>query len=164
MPKSRRWPARAPVKLVLGLVLAGTVGCAPLARPVVDNRGYIPDQEALATIRPGVDNKMSVASRLGTPTTAASFDGETWYYVSAVQESYLFMRPTITEQDIVAIRFDDNNLVTEISHFDMSDGRDVNFVDRKTPTRGKELSFLEQMFGTFGRIGTSDTSEGPTRR
>ena len=36
----------------------------------------------------------------------------------------------------------------------IEDGRYVNYVDRKTPTRGRELSVLEQVFGTIGRLPT----------
>jgi len=36
----------------------------------------------------------------------------------------------------------------------------VNYVDRKTPTRGRELSVLEQIFGTIGRLPTDRLGGG----
>lgn len=151
---------------LLGALLLGlsTAACAPLVRPVIDHRGYVPDPEALASVRTGVDNKMSIESRLGTPSTAANFNGETWYYISAEQKSYMFRRPQITKQEVVAIRFDQSELVSEIAHYGLEDGRIVNFVNRQTPTKGKELTFLEQMFGNFGRFNAQTENEGTPRR
>ena len=38
----------------------------------------------------------------------------------------------------------------------------VNYVARKTPTRGRELSVLEQIFGTIGRLPTDRIGGGNT--
>jgi len=42
----------------------------------------------------------------------------------------------------------------KVSEYTVEDGRYVNYSDRKTPTRGRELSALEQIFGTIGRLPT----------
>ncbi len=48
----------------------------------VDHRGYVPDQETIERVRAGVDNRDSVARMLGSPSSVATFDDRTWYYVS----------------------------------------------------------------------------------
>ena len=153
-------------RVVLAALVAAAAGaCAPLARPVVDHRGYVPDSQALASIRPGIDNKDSIETRLGTPTTTANFDATTWYYVSAEEHNFLFHRPRITKQDVVAIKFDKDDLVSSIEHYDLKDAKTVSPVGRETPTRGKELTFMQQMFGNFGHISATDNSpETPTPR
>jgi len=140
-----------------------SVACAPLVRPVVDRRGYIPDNAAIESIRPGVDNKLSVASRLGSPSTKGDFSGETWYYISATQESYMFRKPQTTDQNVLAIRFDSDELVQDVAHYSLADGKVFAFSQRTTPTRGRELTFLEQMFGNLGRFGVQEEDSGPTR-
>lgn len=156
------------VSLRNGLIAAlgaAIVGCAPLARPVVNHRGYVPDNEALASIRPGIDNKDSVEARLGTPTTTANFEKTTWYYMSADSNNFLFYRPKITKQDVVAIQFDKDDLVASVDHYDAKDAKSVTPVARETPTRGKQLTFLQQMFGNFGKItATDNTPDTPTPR
>jgi len=140
-----------------------SAACAPLVEPTIDHRGYIPDNAAIESIRPGVDNKLSVSSRLGTPSTKGEFNGETWYYISALQESYMFRRPKTKEQDVLAIRFDSDELVQDVAHYGLADGKVFAFSQRTTPTRGREMTFLEQMFGNFGRLGMQDPETGPTR-
>ena len=154
-------------RVVLAALLAGAAGaCAPLARPVVDHRGYVPDAQALASIRPGIDNKDSIETRLGTPSTTANFDTTTWYYMSAEERNFLFYRPQVMKQEVVAIKFDKDDLVSSIEHYDLKDAKTVTPVARETPTRGKQLTFMQQMFGNFGRISASDTGtpETPTPR
>jgi outer membrane protein assembly factor BamE (lipoprotein component of BamABCDE complex) len=151
--------------LLAALCAASAVACAPLARPDIDHRGYVPDPQALASIRPGVDNKDSVETRLGSPTTTASFDTTTWYYISADERNFLYLRPSVTKQEVVAVKFDKDDLVSSVDHYDLKDGKDITPVARETPTRGKELSFLQQMFGNFGHVSASTNSpETPTPR
>jgi len=151
--------------LIAALCASSAAACAPLARPVVDHRGYVIDPQAVASIRPGIDNKDSVETRLGTPSTIANFDKVTWYYVSSEEHNFLFYRPKITKQDVLAVKFDTDGLVSTIDRYDLKDGQDVAFVTRETPTKGKEFTFLQQMFGNFGRISAHDDQAAtPTPR
>ncbi len=136
---------------VAAFCLAGAVACSP----VVDQRGYVPDPEKLATIRSGIDNKSSIVSRLGSPSTIATFDANTWYYISSEEERFAFFNPRTTKREIVEVRFDTDNLVEGVTYYDLEDGHKVNIVGRETPTRGKELSLLEQVFGNLGRFDAS---------
>lgn len=142
-------------------VAAALEACAPIARPVISHRGFVNDPEAVASVRIGIDNKNSVTTRLGTPTTTASFDGTTWYYISQTQKDFLFHRPKTVKEDVIAIKFDSKNLVSQIDHYGTKDERHIAYVSRTTPTRGKELTFLEQMFGNFGRFSSDNTGESP---
>ncbi len=136
---------------LVAMALAGTVACSP----VVDQRGYIPDPDKLATIRSGIDNKSSIASRLGSPSTIATFDSSVWYYISSEEEKFAFFNPRTTKREIVEVRFDPDNLVDGVTYYDLEDGKKINIVGRETPTRGKELTFMEQIFGNLGRFDAS---------
>lgn len=135
--------------------------CAPLVKPVIDHRGYVPDPEQVAAIQPGVDTKSSIAGRLGTPTVEANFDGDTWYYITTEQKSFLFHRPKITKEDVIAIRFNADSVVEEINRYGLKDHRKIDYVKRETPTRGKELSLLQQLLGNIGRVGIEPEAETP---
>jgi len=71
---------------------------------------------------------------------------------------YAYLRPQIEERTITAISFNIDGQVIKVGKYGIEDGRYVNYVDRKTPTRGRELSVLEQIFGTIGRIPTEQIS------
>ena len=95
-----------------GLVLAGTVltGCAGYR----ESRGYIVDQELVAAVQPGVDNKESVQKTLGRPTFTGQFDPNEWYYVSRQTSSFAFRKPRVTDQTVLRIRFDPAGNVTAV--------------------------------------------------
>ena len=47
-----------------------------------------------------------------------------------------------------------NGLVSDVAEYGLEDGRVVAIADRETPTRGRELTFLEQLLGNVGRLPT----------
>jgi outer membrane protein assembly factor BamE (lipoprotein component of BamABCDE complex) len=150
---------RRGLQLSFSLTVALLVSAA--CAPVVSQRGYIPDQEKLDSIQVGVDDKATVEDRLGTPTNIATFDGDAWYYISSTEEQFAFFDPETTERRILAISFDAEGKVSNIEKYSLEDGQVVAMVDRETPTRGRELSFLQQMFGNIGRgIGGGDKGGG----
>ena len=80
--------------------------------------------------------------------------------MSAVRQRFAYLRPLVEERTITAISFDDEGQVTKVAEYGIEDGQYVNYVDRKTPTRGRELSALEQIFGTIGRLPTDRIGGG----
>ena len=139
--------------LVALLVLGA---CAPR----MDNHGNIPDQEIIESIRIGQSNREQVSSMLGSPSTRATFGLESWYYVGARTSKFAFFDPEIVERKVLVIRFDKDGVVQQVERLDKSDGREVQVVDRKTPTRGKELTILEQLLGNVGRFGGGPADDG----
>ncbi|MBI1211307.1 MAG: outer membrane protein assembly factor BamE [Alphaproteobacteria bacterium] len=152
---------RVSARLLLSsvLVLAGLSACAPIK----DVRGYVPDEEKVASIKIGEDTKQSVQDKLGTPSSTAAFGDPTWYYISSEQEQYAFFTPDVTKREILAVQFGDNGKVSEVRNYGIEDGQVVALVDRETPSRGKELSFLQQIFGNIGGPSTSASPSGPGR-
>lgn len=136
----------ATIGVLFSITLA--LGCSPIA----DKRGYIRDDPKIESIQIGVDNKESVYQRLGSPSTSASLGLEVWYYITSREERFGFFAPKTTYREITAVAFDENDFVADIADYGLQDGKVVSFVGRKTPTRGKELTFLEQMFGNIGRL------------
>jgi outer membrane protein assembly factor BamE (lipoprotein component of BamABCDE complex) len=141
-------------RLIFPTLAAVTVllGCVP----VENQRGYVPDQEAVSSIQVGMDNKESVSKKLGDPSTAATFGNDVWYYMSAHVEQNAFFAPRATERNILAIEFAKDGKVTDMHKYSLADGRVVDFVSRETPTRGRELTLLQQIFNAVpGQIGQS---------
>jgi outer membrane protein assembly factor BamE (lipoprotein component of BamABCDE complex) len=116
--------------------------------------GYVPDEDLIAELQPGKQSKSDVEKLLGTPSSLASFEDRTntWYYISSKTETIAFLSPEVTERTVVAVEFDDNGIVKLVRRYKIEDGREVDIVERITPTRGKELGFFEQMFGNLGRF------------
>lgn len=130
----------------LALILLGA--CA--AR--IDARGNLPDPEILGQIKAGRSTRDQVQQLLGSPSSVAVFDEETWYYVSQRTETVAFLAPKIIDRKVVVVQFNNKGVVSEVQTKGIEDGRDVNPVDRVTPTAGNELTILDQMVGNFGRF------------
>jgi len=117
-----------------------------------------PTNDKPQEVNPDTDTKSSVLSRLGNPSIKSTFDEKTendvWYYVSSVRQRYAYLRPQLEDRTVTAIHFNPDGQVTEVAEYGLEDGVPVNYVDRKTPTRGREVSALEQIFGTIGAIPT----------
>lgn len=128
-----------------------TAACSPMK----SSNGYIPDKELVEKVRPGVHDRDSIAELLGSPTSVAQFKPEVWYYVKREAEQLAFLPEKVTMQSVVAVKFDEAGIVTDVHHYDLEDGKDIELVDRVTPTRGKELTFLGQLFGNIGRFSNA---------
>ncbi len=120
--------------------------------PQVAGRGHLDATKKLSELPKDGAYKQDVLRLLGSPSTRSSFGEETWYYVSAKRENFAFFKPEITEQDVVAIRFDTDGKVEDVKHFTQADAKDVAVVERTTPTEGQEYGFWEQMLGNIGRF------------
>lgn len=139
-----------------GLLAPGLLGCAP----IVDTRGNQPTPERLAQIKPGQLKRDDVLAILGTPSSAALFGDDTWYYISARTESLAFFAPKTVERSVVAIRFAKDGVVERVETLAQGDGREVEFVERETPTAGKDLTVIQQLLGNVGRFSSDAPSSG----
>lgn len=134
--------------ILLGLV----VGCSPIEK----THGYVPRADELENVKAQQDTRGSVQRKLGRPSTIGSFDETKWYYISRKTRQYAFLKPKNVEQKVVAISFNTKGVVTEVNRYGLEDGKVIDLVTRTTPTFGKELTFLQQMFGNIGRFNASN--------
>lgn len=126
----------------IALSAALLLGCTP----VISQRGYLPDPIGEAAIKVGADTKTTVQERLGDPSTQATFGGDVWYYISSVEKQIAFFDPRIQSRSIMAVHFDKAGKVANVRHYALKDGNVVAFETRETPAKGRELTFLQQLF------------------
>lgn len=127
-------------------------------------RGYLPDKEVTDAILPGIDNRNSVRGLLGNPSVEATFGNDVWYYISSFNVRRSFFREKSASRDIMAIHFGERGIVSKIKRYTLADARDIDPVGDKTPTRGKQLGFFEQIFGNIGRFaGAPGPGQGGPR-
>ena len=143
----RSWRRLLSAGLALG-ILATVAGCA--AR--IDQCGNKPDEDQVVQINPGVDDKNRVAELIGTPSTISTFDDRTWYYISKRTETTAFFDPDVKDQEVLAVNFNEDGIVESMRLYGQEDGRTIAYVDRITPTEGKELTIIQQLFGNLGRF------------
>jgi outer membrane protein assembly factor BamE (lipoprotein component of BamABCDE complex) len=146
---------------VFAAALATLAGCA---FPVND-RGNLPKADLLSQIRPGVTDKNSVKALLGTPSSIATFDGDTWYYISKEERQIAFLKPEVLNQQVYVVHFNDKGIVSDVSHKGIDDAHKMSPNPDATPAPGREFTFLEQLIGNFGKFNSAgsggNTPGGP---
>ena len=141
-------------RTILGCALAAALlaGCAP----IVHQQGHVRDAEVLAQIEPGEQTREEVARLLGSPSAVGTFDDGRWYYISRRTETTAFYAPDLVDQSVIVIDFDENGVVMEVASLSIAEARAVEPVEEESPTRGRDLSFFEQIFGNIGRPVPTD--------
>lgn len=140
-------------------VLAAVLMAASACSPSRDFHGYVVDEAIPADVEPGVATRTSVLADLGSPSTKSTFDDNTWIYMSTTRERFAYLNPKVAQRSVVAIRFNDEDVVDEVLTYDQDDGRVISYAARETATRGRELGLLEQLFGTVGQVVLPPTDE-----
>jgi len=154
-------------KWALGAVMIGLSTAAAGCSATENQRGYMESPGMLEAIRVGVDTKQSLQASLGSPSTLGTFSDSTWYYISMKQEDLIFFEPEETERKIVAVNFGPGDVVQSVQTYGPEQAIEVSFSRNETPARGRELSFLQQIFGNIGRsgpIGPTNEADDPRNR
>jgi outer membrane protein assembly factor BamE (lipoprotein component of BamABCDE complex) len=142
-------------RLTLVLLSSAAMVALSACTAVQTQRGFVPPEPtALDNIIVGEDTRVSVTQKLGSPTLSGTFDQNTWYYVSSYDVQAAFFPTQTTERSIVAVGFSPEGQVASVERYGLEDGRIVDYVDRETPTRGREMTILQQIFNAVpGNIG-----------
>jgi len=148
----------APTFLLAAALAAPMLGGCTAIR---DHQGYIADDQLMAGIQPGVDNRESVERTLGRPTFTGQFDQHDWYYVSTQTRQLAFQHPRAAEQTVLRVRFDDAGNVASVERTGMELVQRIDPSNETTPTLGRERSFFEEIFGNIG--ATAPGQRGQTQ-
>ena len=135
---------RALRRLPLCVAALLLIGCAGQ----VDHHGHLFTNVNLQQIQPGMSQDQ-VRLALGTPDTKGTLSGDVFYYISSTRKTLPMGRPKVIDRKIVAVYFNEQQTVKNVGHYGMKDGRIIDFIDGETPTYGKKLTALEQLFGNI---------------
>ena len=155
--EATRSPRRALVPALLAAAMA-----AAACEPVRQTHGYVPADTYIQRIQIGEDSRADVVSKIGRPSTTAAFENDEWYYISRTTQTRAFFAPEATEQDVLVLAFDANGVVRSVDRYALADGQVIDLVTRTTPTRGKRLTFLQQLLGNIGRFNPDQIVGGDT--
>ncbi|SDZ97462.1 outer membrane protein assembly factor BamE [Rubrimonas cliftonensis] len=139
-----------------GVCAAAALACLVGCGPTYSNHGFAPQIAELDAIEAGADTRGSVLRRLGRPSASGAFDEDVWFYVASRMEHFAFFEPEVIDRKVVVVAFDDAGLVERVNRYGLDDGRIVDLVSNTTPTYGRELSALQQLFGNIGAPRAAD--------
>ena len=141
--------SRYAIFITTGIVILGLSGCEmdKMIGKQVTTHGYQFNQQMLELVPEG-SSREHVLLSLGTPaTTQIQQDGkETFYYITQKKKrEAAFLKPKIIEQTVLAIYFNDEDTVDDITNYGIDDGKVFQFSRRVTPSSGQELTLISQL-------------------
>lgn len=132
----------------IALSLLSTAACAP----ITSYSGFQAIESNPKDVKVAVDTKSTVRGKLGSPSATSTFDPNVWFYMNQIKERVAFRRPIVVARDVTAITFNkETEQVMSVNNYTLKDGKVIAFNGRETPTRGRELTILEQLLGNVGR-------------
>ena len=135
-------------------LLGASLMAASACSPVNSYQGFQAVDHAPSEVKAGEDTRSTVLARLGSPTAVSTFDKDTWYYITQVSSRTAFYHPRVNKRDVVAISFrKSDDQVAAVNTFTLKDGRVIAYNTRETPTRGREMTVLEQLLGSVSAAG-----------
>lgn len=152
----RRPGARRGGNRLRSIRLCLVLACGTLALSACGNgvqlRGNTPDPEDVAGIQAGIHSRQDVIDLLGSPSTVSTFEERKWYYIGQKTQQVAFMKPEVLDRNVLVITFDETGVVEGTQHYGMADAQEVDPVARETPTEGRDLTLLQQLFGNIGKF------------
>jgi outer membrane protein assembly factor BamE (lipoprotein component of BamABCDE complex) len=145
--------SRAAFAILAGaLLLPAAAASLSACAPITSYSGFQAIESDPKDVKVGTDTKSTVRARLGSPSTTGTFDQNTWFYMNQLKTRVAFKKPEVVARNITAITFNkDTELVESVNNYTLKDGKVIAFNGRETPTRGRELTILEQILGNVGR-------------
>ncbi|WP_418592179.1 outer membrane protein assembly factor BamE [Ponticoccus sp. (in: a-proteobacteria)] len=122
--------------------------------------GYMPPEDELQQIVPGVDTQASVEDLIGVPNASGVRDNSGFYYIETEMRHFAWRRPEIMDRQILAITFDQAGIVDNISTYGLEDGRVVPITRRVTKSTDGEIGFIRKLFGNIGGLDASQLLGG----
>lgn len=132
-------------KLAVAITAAGMLTACSAQ---VDRHGHVFTDVDLQQVQPGM-SKDQVKLALGTPDTTATVGGDVYYYISSTRKTSPFREGKVVDRKVVVVYFDQSQTVSKLGNYGLKDGRVFNYISKKTPSHGRELTALQQIFGNI---------------
>lgn len=120
----------------------------------LEKHGYMFDQSDHQLVQEGITSKEKLSQLMGSPTLVANFDDdEVWIYYSEDVDRFLFFRPAIKNRKILALRFDESDIINELRNIDLNDGiKTLKFASNYTPVNDHERGVFKSFFSNVGQV------------
>ena len=147
-------------RLAAALALCLSVTACGWMLPAPQTRGNKVDKEQLKELVPGTSTKADVTALIGSPTQKATFDENTWLYITEITRPRVGRTLGVLDQDVVVLTFDDRGVLTGEKTVTKSDATPVSVASETTPSPGTEASFLQQLLGNIGKFNPTGAGTG----
>ncbi|WP_353472041.1 outer membrane protein assembly factor BamE [Salipiger sp. H15] len=116
----------------------------------------MPREDELQQIVPGIDTRATVEDVIGVPSAAGVLDAGGYYYIESQVRSFAWREPEVVDRQVLAITFDGQGVVNNITRYGLEDGHVVPISRRITRTNDGEVGFIRKLFGNIGALSLGD--------
>ena len=136
-------------KLLRGGALVLALTAATACSPIYRNHGFVPAQDELLALEPGVDTRESVIEAVGQPSAAGVVGDQALYYVASRFRRIGPLAPEEIERQVVALSFDAGGTLRNIERYGLEDGRVVALEREITDNNLRDTTFLRLLLGNI---------------
>jgi len=126
--------------------------------PPPQTRGNKVEPEQLKELVPGTSSKADVTALIGSPTQKATFDENTWLYITELTRPRVGRTLGVLDQAVVVLSFDDRGVLRGVKTVTNAEAVPVSVASRTTPSPGTEASFMQQLLGNIGKFNAAGSS------
>lgn len=138
-------PLWAPI--IAGVIFVSLAGCESKTM----THGHSIDEAMLDEIRIGQSTRIDLLASFGKPSFNGAFNSGKIYYVSQYMIEPAGGKKQTETRKIVAFTLNGDDIVTAIDLIDETSGRNVVYLDEKTPTPGDNFGAIDQVFSNLKR-------------
>ena len=121
-------------------------------QPRITKHGNFFNPENIQLIKKNKLNKLEVIEIFGEPTLKSTFSDNVWYYITLVQQEKAYFEIKNVENKILAITFNDNQLVKNYKVLTEDDSSEINIsYPKEAYNQNSETSLIQEFFNIFTR-------------
>ena len=134
--------------VIIPLLLITLLSC----QPRITKHGNFFNLEDIQLIKKNKLNKSEVIEIFGEPTLKSTFSNNVWYYITLVQHEKAYFEIKNLENKILAITFDENQIVKTYKVLSEEDSSEINIsYPEKAYKENRENSLIKEFFSIFVR-------------
>ena len=134
--------------VIIFLFLITLLSC----QPRITKHGNFFNLKNIQLIKKNKLNKSEVIEIFGEPTLKSTFSDNVWYYITLVQYERAYFEIKNLENKILAITFDENQLVKKYKIFTEDDSSEINISNPKEAyNQDSEVSLIQEFLSIFTR-------------
>ena len=121
-------------------------------QPRITKHGNFFNPKNIQLIKKSKLSKSEVVEIFGQPTLKSTFSNNVWYYITLVQHEKAYFEVKNLENNILAITFDENQLVKKYKIFTEDDTSEINIsYPKEAYKQNSEITLIQEFFSIFTR-------------
>ena len=134
--------------IFLSLITFFTSSC--ISRNIT-HKGNIFDNNDVDSIRVGLTDKNDILHTFGYPLNTSYFDKNIWIYYSYQMKEILFFKPYISDQKVLVVRFNNENIVSDMYLYNI-DSNNYEILNTTDTSLQDNQNVIQDILSNIGQI------------